>query len=411
MGIDEYLNYALKTLFELVRIPTVNPPGENYERAAKLLKSKLEEMDFEVELIEVPEEYLDRTYPYSPKHRRKPRFIVYGSIGKGKTLHFNGHYDVVPPGDGWRHNPFSPTIEGDRIYGRGTTDMKGGISTALAALKYAVEHDMINYRVEVALVPDEESGGMGTRYLVEEVGIRPDYVVIPEPTSHKLIGIGHKGFARGVVKIIGKQGHASRPWKAINAFEKACEVVVDFLPRYWEVLMGRKTEFPVEDENSAHPSIALGGYAESPTRKDNVIPGEFYFSFDRRIIPEENAMEVVKELERFLRESASKAGVSIEVDVKSLIEASATPLDSLIVKLTEKAVKNALGIEPTLMLNAGRYDLVYYRRFGVEGVAYGPGVRGQAHAIDEYTTIGEIESVLKAYIELLRLFGGGCNED
>ncbi len=101
----------------------------------------------------------------------------------------------------------------------------------------------------------------------------------------------------------------------------------------------------------------------------------------------------------------------MEVDVKSLIEASATPLDSPIVKLTEKAVKNALGIEPTLMLNAGRYDLVYYRRFGVEGIAYGPGVRGQAHAIDEYTTVGEIESVLKAYMELLRLFGGGGDGD
>jgi len=404
---EEYLDYALRTLLELVRIPTVNPPGENYERAAKLLQRKLEEIGIDTELVEIPEEYLDRTYPYSPLHKGKPRFIVYGSVeGGGKTLHINGHYDVVPPGDGWKHDPFKPTVEGNRIYGRGTTDMKGGIATALAALKYALEHDLIDYGVEVAFVPDEESGGMGTRYLIEEVGVRPDYVLIPEPTSHRMIGVGHKGFARGMVTVIGKQGHASRPWNAINAFEKACELVVDFLPRYWGVLERRKTRFPVENENSAHPSIALGGYAESPTRKDNTIPGEFYFSFDRRIIPEEDVNEVVRELEEHFRSSASRVGVQVKVDVKSLIEASATPVESPIVQLTAKAVKECLGVNPTLMLNAGRYDLVYYRRVGVEGIAYGPGVRGQAHAIDEYTTVDEIENVLKVYMRLLEVFGG-----
>ncbi|AHF80989.1 M20 family metallopeptidase [Thermococcus paralvinellae] len=406
----EYLNYALRTLFELVKIPTVNPPGENYERIAKFLQKELENIGFDTELIEVLEEYLDKTYPYSPQHKGKPRFIVYGKIGKGESLHFNGHYDVVPPGKGWRHNPFSPTIEGNKIYGRGTTDMKGGIATTLAALKYVVENNLINCKIEVAFVPDEESGGMGTKYLIEEVKVKPDYVIIPEPTSHRLIGIGHKGFARGIVRVIGRQGHASRPWKAVNAFEKACELVANFLPSYWNLLKNRKTCFPVEDENSAYPSIALGGYAESPAKKDNIIPGEFYFSFDRRIIPEEDAEEVVRELEEYLRNFASKVNVDIEIIVKSLIEASATPIESKIVQITKRAVKNVLGIEPTLMLNAGRYDLVYYRRVGVEGIAYGPGVGGQAHAVNEYTTVDEIEKVLNVYVEIIKLFGGVGHE-
>lgn len=403
---DEYLNYALRTLFELVKIPTVNPPGENYEQAAKLLKAKLEEIGIESELIEIPEEYLDGTYPYSPLHKGKPRFIVYGKIqGNRKTLHINGHYDVVPPGDGWSYDPFTPKIVENRIYGRGTTDMKGGIATALAAMKYALDHELISYGLEVAFVPDEESGGMGTRYLVEKVKVKPDYVIIPEPTSHKMIGVGHKGFARGVITVLGKQGHASRPWSAVNAFEKACELVVDFLPRYWEVLKQRKTQFPVENDNSAHPSIALGGYAESSTKKDNTIPGEFYFSFDRRIIPEEDVNAVIKELREHFEEAASRVGVSIRINIKSLIEASATPIESPIVQLTAKSIQKCLGIEPILMLNAGRYDLVYYRRIGIEGIAYGPGVRGQAHAINEYTTIDEIKNVLDVYINLLETFG------
>ncbi|NPB04005.1 MAG: hypothetical protein GXO39_06285, partial [Thermotogae bacterium] len=80
ISMEEYLDYALRTLLELVRIPTVNPPGENYERAAKLLQRKLEEIGIDTELVEIPEEYLDRTYPYSPLHKGKPRFIVYGSV-------------------------------------------------------------------------------------------------------------------------------------------------------------------------------------------------------------------------------------------------------------------------------------------------------------------------------------------
>ncbi len=398
----KYLEYAVNTLVDLVKIPTVNPPGENYQTIALFLKQELESLGFEVELIEIPESYLNNTYPYAPLHHGKPRYVVWGSIGYGRAIQFNGHYDVVVPGERWSTDPFVPVIKDGRIYGRGTTDMKGGIAVTLAALKYAVEMKLVkDVKVEVAFVPDEESGGMGSRYLLEEKEVDADYVVISEPTTSEYIGIAHKGFARGIVEVVGRQGHASRPWKSVNAFEKACELVSDFLPRYWKLLEGRRTSYPTDEQDAACPSISLGGYTRSPTEKDNIIPGAFEFSFDRRIIPEENEDKVAMELLKYLRDSAARVGAKFEVTIKSLIAPSATPMDSHIVTLMEEVIQRTLGFCPKLKLNAGRWDLVYYRKAGIEGVVYGPGVKGQAHAVNEYTTIGELERVLKVYVYFL----------
>ncbi|MQL46472.1 M20/M25/M40 family metallo-hydrolase, partial [Escherichia coli] len=91
----------------------------------------------------------------------------------------NGHYDVVPPGRGWARDPFTPTVEGDRIYGRGATDMKGGIAATIAALKKIRDNNVgRNLTIEAVFVPDEESGGVGTKYYVEKARKIPEYVVI-----------------------------------------------------------------------------------------------------------------------------------------------------------------------------------------------------------------------------------------
>lgn len=194
--------YVKQLLRKLVEINTSNPPGLNYEIMAETLREELENLGLNVRLIEVPEKYLDKHYPCRPLHKGLRRVIVYACTGGGEPIiHFNCHYDVVPPGQGWSVNPFKLTIKHGKAYGRGTSDMKGGVTAVIATLKSLVEKNIIDERrgaIEAVFVPDEEAGGVGTKYLVENVlKVKPRYVIIPEPTSLRNIIIGHKGVIKG----------------------------------------------------------------------------------------------------------------------------------------------------------------------------------------------------------------------
>ena len=396
-------------LSELVSIPTVNPPGKHYEEAAGLIAEWLKEAGMNVELIKIPEDWLDKHYPYSPAHRGHPRIIVYGRTGRrDRVLHFNGHYDVVPPGTGWSvTEPFKPLVRDGRLYGRGATDMKGGIVSAVTAIHEILVEELVDtgeLGIEAAFVPDEESGGDGTRYLVEEVGVRPTYVVIAEPSTLKRISIGHKGFVRGKVHVYGRQVHGSIPFMGENAFEKAASLVHFFKPLYEkEVINPRITNYPIVPEEAKHPTINLGGYAESTSRKDNIVPGEFVFSFDRRVLPEEDPVKTAEELEEYLRKAAEKTGARISVEILSVVPGSVTPLDAELVKLSSNAVKKVTGTEPQLLVSTGRTDQVYYSRAGSQVVVMGPGAEGTAHMPDEYTTLRELNGYVEVYRELARM--------
>ncbi len=396
------LNYTIEVLRKLVSIPTVNPPGKNYRGMAFFLKNELENMGFNIELIEIPEEYLDKHYPYAPKHKGHPRFIVYARYGEGEpVLHFNCHYDVVPPGEGWRSDPFTLRIEDDKVFGRGTTDMKGGIAALLTALKNTVESGKLKHPIEAVFVPDEESGGIGTKYLVEELGFKPKYTIIPEPTTSERLAIGHKGMIRGLVKVIGKQCHASRPWHGINAFEKACIIVSSALPEIREEFGKTRSKYPFIDEGAAYTTLSLGGYAISPVMKDNVVPGEFVFSFDLRVIPEIDNLKAYMYFENTFRKHAEKQGVKIEIEKLIDIPTAITPPDSPLVEYVKSIATRIIGFEPIVFVNTGRYDLIYYRSKGSHVVVYGPGVRGQAHTINEYTTLSELEKFAKIYTAII----------
>jgi succinyl-diaminopimelate desuccinylase len=400
VNLGRYVDEAVKLLKDMVSIPTVNPPGDHYVEFAEYAKNVLEGLGFEVSLIEVPESFLDQYYPYAPAHRGYPRYVVYARLGKGRPiLHFNGHYDVVPAGSGWTKEPFKPVVEDGRIYGRGTTDMKGGIATFLAAVRSLLDEGAsLRGTLEVALVPDEEAGGAGTRYFAVKKFSVPDYVVIGEPSTSSIVSIGHKGMVRGIVRVFGKQVHGSVPWLGDNAFIKAAKVALRFLELYEPVLKSRRTSAPVIFEEGAHPTINIGGYAESTSRKDNIVPGEFRFSIDRRVIPEENIDSVVEEMRELLSKIGSEVSTSLSVEILSKVEPSMTPASSPIVKTLETCISEELSASPRVFLSLGRNDSVYYTNIlGSHAVSYGPGVEDVAHTPDEYTTIEEIEKTIKVY--------------
>jgi succinyl-diaminopimelate desuccinylase len=402
--VDEYTSYAIEVLSEIIRIPTVNPPGLDYKRCADVLSKRLAEAGLDVEVIEIPEDYLDKYYPYSPQHKGYPRLLVYGRKGRdGKVLHFNGHYDVVPPGSGWSKDPFTPMIMGDRIYGRGSTDMKGGIASVIAAIRkisdQGVGKDLV---IEALFVPDEESGGIGTRYYVEKISKTPEYVVIAEPSTARRLVIGHKGLIRGLVSVYGKQAHGSAPWLGENAFLKASQLALRFMELYSPVLTMRSTKAPIEDERAKHPTINLGGYAESLSRKDNTVPGEFVFSIDRRVIPEEDIDHVVNELREILFKASESVKARHELKILSSVPPSLTSQNAPLVNIASVCIEKTLKEKPRISISTGRNDSVYYRLKGSEVITYGPGAEGIAHMPDEYNSIEEIGKSIDVYLCIAR---------
>jgi succinyl-diaminopimelate desuccinylase len=167
---------------ELVQFPTVNPPGEAYKPCARHLGNRLSHAGFDVSYVRAKGAIGDS--------ERYPRINViarYQGRGPGPCVHFNGHIDVVEPGHGWTINPFAGIVQGGRLYGRGTCDMKGGIAAAVVALESVLAAGIkFDGALEVSGTVDEESGGYaGVAYLAGQGRFsRPqvDHVIIPEPS-------------------------------------------------------------------------------------------------------------------------------------------------------------------------------------------------------------------------------------
>ena len=155
----------------MISIPTTVPPGENYKEFVEYASSLLKNLGLKTEVIKVPKSYIRQ---YLPGMEDYPRYLLLGKIGNGKPiLHFNGHYDVVPAGSSWDYEPFNPAVVNNRIYGRGSSDMKGGMVSVITTLKALLSLDIeLNGSLEISMTPDEEIGGMcGAKYLLEKIDV------------------------------------------------------------------------------------------------------------------------------------------------------------------------------------------------------------------------------------------------
>ena len=200
---------------KLIQIPTENPPGKEKE-ALQFLKPLLSRMGFRVKNV------------LSPKGRWN--IIAERRWGKGgRTLLFNGHLDVVPPGDLslWRYPPFQGRLERGRIYGRGASDMKGGVASFLQAVSLIdrSKMELSQGSLILHLASDEESHGHhGTGFLSQKGLIKGDAVLVGEPTGLDPV-IAQKGALWFRISTFGKSAHGSSPHLGVNAISKMMKVV------------------------------------------------------------------------------------------------------------------------------------------------------------------------------------------
>ncbi len=402
--INEHEEYITKVLSRLIEIPTVVPPGEKYEDCANYLRDLLKEYGWEVQVIKVPIEYAGK---YIPKYKDYPRYIVLARL-KGEAekpiLHFNGHYDVVPPGTGWTiTDPFKPKIIDGKVYGRGATDMKGGIASILLTAKMLAE-GRLSYQgtVEISFTPDEEIGGeCGVGYIVNEGIVKPDYCIIAEPSGVENIWFGHKGLVWFDIIVKGKAAHGSTPWLGVNAFEKMVEVAQALIKELKPKVESKISKYDYIYPEGKKATMNIGGEVHGGA-KVNVVPDYYSFSIDRRVIPEETVGEAEKEVIEFINNLKKKIpGLNVEVKIRTRMKPCLTDPSSKICQVTSKACKEIIGKEPKLTVCIGGLDMRYYAYKGIETIVYGPGVLGIAHMSNEYIEVKDILTVSKVYLKTL----------
>ncbi len=398
--IDREKKWITDLLADMVRIPTVSPSGEKYEEFVTMLAEKLASRGLEAIVHRVPQSYVDDKCP--PEAKGNPRYIVMIRLGKGsETLHFNGHYDVVPGGPGWSvTEPFKPLVRDGRMYGRGTTDMKGGLASMVAAMLALAEvEEDLGMRVEAAFVPDEEIGGKcGSGYIVERMGLKPDYVIIAEPSSINRIWIGHKGAVRAEIIVKGKTAHSSTPWLGVNAFKHMVYVAKEFFEELVPRVESRRSRYRFDEPGGERATMMLGGVVRGGG-KINQVPGEASFTIDRRVIPEEKAEDAWREIVGFVDKLRAK-GYDVEAKLLGISDAVVTDPDNLLVKAMREAVREVVGIEPMTTVCIGGLDLRYYVTAGSTGISYGPGVPNTAHAPNENIVLEDVFTVAKTYVLL-----------
>ncbi len=399
----------LARLRRLIRVPTVNPPGEHYDAITALLVRELAAVGLTARRYAIPAPLLRRTLPAA--QWGFPRFNVLGKLrtpGARRTLHFNAHYDVVPVSGGWRQgDPFSGAVDRGWIYGRGTADMKGSIASLLCALE-AIRATRATPRMnlEVSLTADEETDSvLGTEWLVEHAPIQPDYAVVMEGGEGNAVCCGHNGTLWLEVRVHGRAAHGSKPEEGVNALERMSALILA-LSDYQRELAGRS--FTTPEGKVLRPTLNVGGvFGGGPGAKINTVPAEARFSLDRRVLAVESQPAAERELRAFLAAAARRIpGCRITVSKVSENFASYTPPDHPLFAAMAGLVGRVRRRPAVFNVSSGFNDMYFFaRRLGLPTVGYGPGGKN-CHGVDERARVRELVASAKIYAGLLTTFAG-----
>lgn len=309
----------------------------------------------------------------------------------GPHICFAGHIDVVPAGDGWDTNAFSPTIIENQIFARGAQDMKSGLAAMICALKNVKK---FNGTLSLLITSDEEGDAIyGTKEVLSILSSEdalPDFAIVAEPTCDKEFGdslkIGRRGSINGVLKIQGKQGHVAYPDKFINP--------VDILAKSLDKISSHN--LCDEDENFQASKIVITDI-RGGLECENVTPNDVKIMFNVR-----NSNKIGEfEIREYFKEIFKDNKYSLELKTSS--KPFLTNKDSLIVKNLTKSIENICKLTPKLNTTGGTSDAKYFAQFGIDVVEFG--VRNDTiHAINERVSIDEVEKLYTIFSDLIENF-------
>jgi succinyl-diaminopimelate desuccinylase len=412
LEVEQAADEAVAFTADMIRIPTVNPPGEAYEDCARFIGRTLQKLGFEIEYLAAEGR---------PEHTvRFPRLNVIGTragLSSRPTVHLNGHFDVVPPGEGWTVDPFGGVVRDGRIYGRGACDMKAGIAAAVFAAEAIRRAGVpILGTIEVSGTVDEESGGFaGVAWLAEHGRLsstRTDYCIIPEPLNVDRVCVGHRGVYWFEVAARGHIAHGSMPFLGVSAIEGMGHLLQAIREELIPVLATRQTEVPVVPAGARQATLNINGISGGQAVDGIQTPcvaDVCRAVFDRRFLLEEGFDATRLEIERVLDGVRTRMpGVAYSLKDLMVVHPTRTPDDSPVIAAIEHGVSHVLGRKPARVASPGTYDHKHVARIaGVPHcVAYGPGELEQAHQPDESCRIEDLVNSTKVLaLAILQLTG------
>ena len=392
--IDAHFDEQVRFLQALIQVPTDTPPGNNAphaERAAELLGA----MGLATEKHPVPAELVR-----AAGLETITNLIVRRSYGAGRTIALNAHGDVVPPGDGWTHDPYGGEIEDGKIYGRAAAVSKCDFSTYAFAVRALESLQLpLHGGIDLLFTYDEEFGGeVGPGWLLQNKLTQPD-LLIAAGFSYQVI-TAHNGCLQMEVTVHGKMAHAAIPTTGVDALQGAVRIL--------NALYAQNTlyqQVTSEVVGITHPYLNVG-LIEGGTNT-NVVPGCVRFKLDRRMIPEENPTEVEATLRQVIADAAAQTP-GITVDIKRMLLARALqplPDNQPLVAALQKHGEAVFG-EPIPALGTPLYtDVRLFCEAGIPGVVYGAGPRTvlESHAkrADERLDLQDLRRATKVIARTL----------
>ena len=393
--IDAHFDEEVKFLQQLVQVPTDTPPGNNAphaERTAELLN----DFGLTAEKHAVPAQEV-KDYGLESI----TNLIVRRKYGDGgRTVALNAHGDVVPPGEGWTHDPYGGEIVDGSLYGRAAAVSKSDFASftfALRALEAVAKP--AKGSIELHFTYDEEFGGiLGPGWLLEKGLTKPD-LMIAAGFSYEVV-TAHNGCLQMEVTVHGKMAHAAVPATGIDALQGATKILNAL---YAQNTLYKQVTSKVE--GITHPYLNVGRI-EGGTNT-NVVPGKVVFKLDRRMIPEENPTEVEAAIRKVIADAAAESeGITVEIK-RLLLANSMKPLagNKPLVDAIQKHGGELFG-EPVKAMGTPLYtDVRLYVEAGIPGVIYGAGPRTvlESHAkrSDERVVLEDLRRATKVIARTL----------
>ena len=379
-AIDDGRAAMLELLTALVAVPTENPPATTYRACVELIESAIDRLGLRRERLDIP----------SP--RDAPRSAIRAWVGDaGPVLYFHGHYDVVPAQS---RDQFVPRVEGDTMFGRGSSDMKSGLAAMLYAA-HALKASGVPLRGRIGLlfVPDEETGGeYGSGALATQGELAADAVgmLLPEPTSGA-VWHANRGAITLEVTVAGRAAHVGLARTGVNALGRAMPLLQQLFEYAREL-------------DSRDAVLLVGGNMEAGTNF-NVVPDRCRFTIDRRTNPDEDFETEKRTLLDLIARASQHAG---NIHIRTIQEgrAALTSPDAPLARALADSIREVTGEPAAFELCPGLLEIRFYAERGVPALAYGPGILAVSHGPQEFVKISRMVECAKTYaLTAIRLLG------